>query len=228
MIYAIGDLHLSDGEKPMDVFGTHWENHFERIQQDWTARVQPADTVLVPGDISWAMQLGDAARHLERIAVLPGQKILLKGNHDYWWSSIGRVRASLPENMLVLQNDCVPLEQCVICGTRGWLFPQDEGLSANEERIYQRELIRLRMSLSAAQAVRGERPLLAMMHFPPLSDAVRDTGFTALLEEYGVERVIYGHLHGYSIKSAFRGLHHGIQYDLVSCDSLGFTLMALE
>ena len=123
-IYAIADLHLPGGDiKPMDVFGAHWAGHFEKISEDWRARVKPEDVVLLPGDISWAMALTDARQDLEAIGALPGSKVLLRGNHDYWWSGIGRVRDILPPDMYAVQNDCLCLNDTLICGTRGWLLP---------------------------------------------------------------------------------------------------------
>ena len=123
-IFAIGDLHLPGGDKkPMDVFGARWERHFERICADWQSRVKPEDIVLIPGDISWAMQLGDALNDLREIAKLPGTILLLRGNHDYWWSSLSQLRACLPENMHAVQNDAFDAGECVFCGTRGWTIP---------------------------------------------------------------------------------------------------------
>lgn len=222
-IYAIGDLHLSGGgAKPMDIFGKQWENHFERICERWLALVTPADVVLIPGDISWAMQFEDAAKDLASIAALPGKKILLRGNHDYWWNSISRLRASLPADMYALQNDALVLDQLVVCGTRGWDFPVDTYPMAEQDlKIYRRELIRLEMTLQNAQ--KSGLPILAMMHFPPLLAERRDTAYTALLERFGVKLCVYGHLHGAGIQNGFDGLHQQVAYRLVSCDAIAFT-----
>lgn len=221
-IFAIGDLHLpGGGVKPMDVFGAHWENHFERICQSWRDAVTEEDTVLIPGDISWAMYFEDAKADLLHIAQLPGQKILLRGNHDYWWNSIGRLRGFLPTGMLALQNDSVALPGVAVCGTRGWDFPTELcPLDEPELKIYKRELIRLEMALQSA--AKSGLPILAMTHFPPLLADRRDTAFTALLEQYGAEMCVYGHLHGTGIRNGFTGQHHGVEYRLVSCDALGF------
>ena len=151
-IFAIADLHLPGGDvKPMDVFGAHWENHFERISEDWRARVTEEDVVLLPGDTSWAMQLRDALPDLERIAALPGRKILLRGNHDYWWSSLARLRAALPEGFYALQNDALLLSGTLFAGTRGWLCACDD---PQDRKIHEREVQRLALSLKGAQAVR--------------------------------------------------------------------------
>ena len=138
-IFAIGDLHLPGGDKkPMDVFGAHWERHFERICADWQSRVKPEDIVLIPGDISWAMQLGDALNDLREIAKLPGTILLLRGNHDYWWSSLSQLRACLPENMHAVQNDAFDAGECVFCGTRGWTIPLGQNAAAQDEKLYRR------------------------------------------------------------------------------------------
>ena len=233
-VYAIGDLHLPGGDlKPMDVFGPHWENHFERISESWRASVSDEDLVLVPGDISWAMQLADAAADLRRIAQLPGTILILRGNHDYWWSSLTQLRSNLPENMHAVQNDAYDAGDVVFCGTRGWTLPQpgsaetaDGPAGTQDEKIYRREVMRLEMSLQAARRLAGERPVFAMMHYPPLLPEYARSGteFTRLLTQYGVCRCVYGHLHGPSVQRGYNGLYNGVQYDLVSCDALRFAL----
>lgn len=229
-LFAIGDLHLPGGqEKPMDIFGDHWEDHFGRISEDWRARVTPEDTVLIPGDISWAMQLAAAKPDLDAIGALPGRKVLIRGNHDYWWSGITQVRCNLPKGMYALQNDALDLGFCVVCGSRGWSFPTPETpLSPEDDKIYRRELLRVEMSLQQGKRLQGDRPLVLMLHYPPLTDQVRDTCFTALAEKYGVTLTVYGHLHGAGIRVAYCGEHHGVRYELTSCDSLGFRLLALD
>lgn len=228
-LFAIGDLHLPGGDdKPMNVFGDHWEGHFEKIAADWVQKVSPEDVVLIPGDISWAMQLQDAESDLEAISRLPGRKILCKGNHDYWWSSIGKVRKALPEGMTALQHNAADLGDLVVCGTRGWTFPtRDTALSEEDLRIMERELIRLQLALDQAVKIAGSRPIWVMLHYPPLYDMERETPFTGILEKYPVQRVIYGHLHGAGIRVGYSGEWNGIDYRLVSCDSLDFSLMEL-
>ena len=225
-LFAIGDLHLPGGDdKPMDVFGGQWEDHFERISRDWRERVGPEDSVLIPGDISWAMQLSAAAPDLRAIGALPGRNVLCKGNHDYWWSSLTQVRSVLPEGMQVVQHSAVDLGEAVVCGTRGWVIPTKEApLSPEDEKLHARELARMEMALQAADKIRGERTLIVMMHYPPLYTAERDTAFASLMERYGVHTVVYGHLHGDGIRAGFNGEHHGVRYRLVSCDSLSFRL----
>lgn len=222
-IFAIGDLHLpGHAQKPMNVFGSHWDRHFETISRCWRSLVAPEDVVLIPGDISWAMQLEDALDDLRAIAELPGHKLLLRGNHDYWWSSLGKLRASLPDGMQVIQNDAALIGGHVFCGTRGWVFPTaQQPLSQQDEKIFQRELMRLRMSLDQAMALSGD-DLTVMLHFPPLFADGIGTAFTDILEAYPVARVVYGHLHGAGVKIAFEGERRGIRYHLVSCDALNF------
>lgn len=223
MIFAIADLHLSGGDKPMDVFGPHWAGHFQRIQEDWNNRVGPGDVVLLSGDLSWAMQLEEAVPHLNLIGALPGRKIIIKGNHDYWWGAISRVRERLPEGAYALQNDCLCLDGVLYAGTRGWLLPGPEARS-EDTRIYQRELIRLEMSLKAARALSRDMPLVCMMHYPPRTPGQATTGFTQLLETYRVDTLVYGHLHGPSLKNAFQGKAGGVNYLCTSCDGLDFRL----
>lgn len=231
-LFAIADLHLPGGdEKPMDVFGPQWEGHFARISEDWRSRVSGDDLVLIPGDISWAMQLRQAVPDLCAIGALPGRKLLIKGNHDYWWSSISRVQAAMPEGMQALQHSAVDVGPWVVCGTRGWVFPTGgEPLSEEDRRICERELLRLEMALKDARKLAGEpgKPIVVMLHYPPLFDAQRDTDFTALLSRYGVHTAVYGHLHGAGIRAGWNGVHGGVRYLLTSCDSLGFALKEID
>ena len=223
-VFAIADLHLPAQQKPMDVFGEHWRDHFQRIREDWLARVAPGDLVLLPGDLSWAMRLEDAVEDLNSIAALPGTKLLLRGNHDYWWSSIGRVRRMLSEGMLALQNDSFLIDGRLYAGSRGWTLPGSD-FSDDDRRIYARERLRLEMSLENARRRDGEAPITVMMHFPPLTD--EEPGFSDILERYGVTDCVYGHLHGSAIYGAVRGVRNGVRYHQVSCDGLGFKLYAL-
>lgn len=225
-IYAIGDLHLPGGDnKPMDVFGPHWEGHFDRISRDWRQRVKPEDAVLIPGDISWAMQAEDARADLEEIGRLPGRKILLRGNHDYWWGGISRLRDMLPKDMYAVQNDAMRLEDTVFCGTRGWTLPGN-GAAAEDEKIYRRELMRMEMSLDRAVKLGGSR-LVVMCHYPPLGEGGAETPLSLLFKNYPVDDVVYGHLHGASLRGAVTGRVRGIRYHCVSCDGLEFRLYRL-
>ena len=224
-LFAIGDLHMSGGDdKPMDVFGPQWDRHFFRIRENWQNLVREEDTVLIPGDISWAMQLEQARPDLEEIGRLPGKKILCKGNHDYWWSSVSQVRSILPAGMTALQHNAADLGCAVVCATRGWLFPTKEmPLSDQDEKICRREAERLRLALDDAAERAAGRPLIVMTHYPPLLADEMDTVFTKLLEAYHVHTAVYGHLHGTGIQNGFTGEYHNIRYHLVSCDSIGFS-----
>lgn len=221
MIYAISDLHISrSGEKPMDVFGASWKNHYNRICENWSKTVSEEDTVLVPGDLSWAMRINEAFTDLSEIMQLPGKKIFIRGNHDYWWSGIGKVRDKFScfENAYFLQNDSVTVDGISYCGTRGWLCPQNtEYKKTKDESIYRREVSRLEMALKKTEA---GLPKVVLLHFPPLVDSSNE--FTDLLEKYNVNNVVYGHLHGIAIQNAFVGERNGISYTLCSADSIGF------
>ena len=222
-IFAIGDLHFPGGQdKPMNVFGSLWKDHVSQIVTHWRQIVAPEDLVLIPGDISWAMHFDQAKDDLSLIAGLPGEKILLRGNHDYWWSSIGKIRQWLPDGMYALQNDAIRWHDTMICGSRGWIFPTEQNpLSEQDQKIYNRELIRLELSL--AQASKQNLPLLVMLHYPPLLKDFLSTGFTEILETYDVSLCCFGHLHDSGIYSAFQGSHNNVAYHLVSSDAIRFT-----
>lgn len=219
-IFAIGDLHLSlNSDKPMNVFGGAWENYMQEIETDWIKKVSNEDLVLIPGDISWAMKLEDAVADLNWIAKLPGKKILLKGNHDYWWSSLSAVRDALPKDMFALQNNAFRFDNAIICGSRGWSAPENgEHKTPEDEKIYNRELIRLELSLQAAQKMQTTKDvLIAMLHYPPYNFKHEDSAVTKLLEQYKVDYVVYGHLHN----DPTQELHvqkNEINYYLTSCD----------
>lgn len=224
-IFAIGDLHLPGGDnKPMDVFGAHWEGHFSHIAEDWQSKVGQEDLVLIPGDISWAMQLEPALDDLRMIGALPGQKVILRGNHDYWWCGINRLREVLPEKMFAVQNDAIRFGDVVVCGTRLWTLPQNG--NAEDEKIYNRELIRLELSLSSAKKLGGER-CVVMTHYPPLADGGGETKASQMMSQFGVDDVVYGHLHGASLRGAVTGVYGGVRYHCVSCDGLKFKVYAL-
>ena len=228
-LFVLGDTHLSLGvpAKPMDIFGG-WENYMNLIEQNWRRLIRPEDTIVLAGDISWGMTLEEARADFAFLHDLPGTKIILKGNHDYWWNSITRVRSVLPPKMQALQFNAIDAGPAVICGTRGWVFPTDEQpLDEANRKIFLRETQRLRMALEEAQELANGRPVVAMMHYPPLLEGVRKTVFTELLEEYRTHTVVYGHLHGQGIQSGFNGEQRGVRYCLVSCDSIGFSPMEI-
>ncbi len=227
-IFAVADLHLSGGtNKTMDVFGKQWEGHFDRIRASWESQVGAEDTVLLPGDLSWAMQMKDALPDLKEIGCLPGRKIILRGNHDYWWSSVTRLREALPEKMYAIQNDAIRFEDFTFCGSRGWTHPGGDGPEDGEtRRIYERELIRLELSLDQAKRLGGR--LIVMTHFPPLGEKHEHTPMSSLISRYSPTDVVYGHLHAASLKGAFNGTRDGIRYHCVSCDGTGFTVRRID
>jgi uncharacterized protein len=195
-LFAIADPHLSAVEpKPMDVFGGAWLGHPARFFEAWRATVHDDDVVLIPGDISWALRLEGALVDLAAIAALPGRKVLLRGNHDYWWPSATKLRAVLPAGMYVVHNDALALDGLVIGGTRGWTTPGSPGFDADDLRIYEREVGRLALSLAAMARLVG-RYRVAMMHFPPSNARGERSGFTDLLATAPLDVLVYGHVHG--------------------------------
>lgn len=221
-LFAIADLHFSfSAEKPMDIFGEHWKNHSQKIIDNWKANVTEEDTVLLPGDLSWGMRIEDAAADLDVIYQLPGRKILLGGNHDYWWKSSSKLEARYP-GMRFLKNNADTYEGWAICGSRGWLCPNDVRFTEQDKKIYEREQVRLRLSLDAAMRAGAEKIIL-MMHYPPMNDKKEDSAFTELFKEYPIRKVVYGHLHGAaSHATGFEGERDGIEYTLVAADFIDF------
>lgn len=221
-LFAIADLHFAFSvDKPMDIFGTQWKNHSQKIIENWQNHITEADTVLLPGDLSWGMRLEEAAADLDVIDGLPGRKILLGGNHDYWWKSSAKLEARYPA-MRFLKNTFDTYEDWAVCGTRGWLCPNDVRFTEQDKKIYEREQVRLRLSLDAAMR-NGAEKIILMMHYPPMNDKKEDSAFTALFQEYPIERVVYGHLHGAeSHATGFQGEKNGIVYELVAADYLDF------
>ncbi len=225
-IYAISDLHLSFANpKEMDIFGENWESHFDKIRFDWLKKVKEKDIVLIPGDISWAMRLEEAQLDLSAIGALPGIKVMLKGNHDFWWSAPSRVRSVLPRGMHILQYDCFETDGFVIGGTRGWILPSDKNFTQRDGVVYEREKIRLRLSLDAAAAKAKGRELIVMMHYPPVSQAGEQSEFSKIIDEYTVCQAVFGHIHNAPPDGQYTDiLVNHTNYNLVSCDYLDFKL----
>jgi uncharacterized protein len=220
-IFAIGDLHLSFGtNKPMDVFGDTWRDHHERIAENWSRLVRSDDIVLLPGDISWAMNFQEAKPDLEFIENLPGTKIMIKGNHDYWWSTIKKVREHLPPSIHAIQNDSIVIGDYVIAGTRGWTLPSSRGFTDEDQKIYRRELGRLRLSLEHAK--KTTLPILCMLHYPPTDETFARSAWVDMLEEYEVSYCVYGHLHGESIQHVLPIHQFKVPCELVSADAVSF------
>ena len=216
-LYALGDTHLSLGtDKPMDVFGGGWTGYVDKLREGF-AQVAPEDTVVVCGDISWGMSLEQARADFAFLDALPGRKILLKGNHDYWWNTAAKMHAFFAENgfttLHLLHNNCQLYGDLALCGTRGWFYEE-----TGDQKVFNRELIRLEASLKAA----GEREKLCFLHYPPLYQGYRCQEIIDLMERYGVKLCCYGHLHGGSHRLAVVGKQGEIVYQLVAADYLGF------
>ena len=241
-IFAIGDTHLSFApgvEKPMDVFGTEWENHWQKLYENWTAKVTEEDYVIVNGDVSWGLDIKEAKYDLDWLKDLPGRKIFFKGNHDLWWTThraldllygheiqvdngsghmVNRVVRDPYMNFMF--NEAYMIGDLAICGTRGWNCPGTEGFTEHDLKIYEREVGRLRASLEDGKA-KGAKDIIGVLHYPPTNDKHQVSGFTELMSEYGVKLCIYGHLHGKEkYKRGIKGNLNGVEYKLVSLDFL--------
>jgi len=222
-IFAISDLHLPGRQdKPMDIFGDNWKNHWEKIKKNWIELISSEDIVLIPGDISWAMKMDEALVDLDQIAALPGRKVLVKGNHDYWWSSITRLRESTHPSIYAIQNDSLKFEEIsdvAFCGTRSWTPPGAKDYTSHDEKIFNRELNRLKLSLDDAKDCSN---IIVLLHFPPFDERGQESEICHLIKQYPVQHVVFGHLHGDSLKGVIEGQINGITYHLVSCDYLDF------
>lgn len=229
-VFAISDLHLSiNSNKPMNIFGPVWENYLEEIETSWNSEVSDNDLVLIAGDISWAMKLSDAKADLEYLSRFKGKKVIIKGNHDYWWSSISGVRQLLPNNLYALQNDALRFENYVVCGSRGWTVPEVNHKTPDDEKIYKRELIRMDLSLKSAMELKQDGDtLIVMMHYPPFNSKLEENDFTNLFEKYGVDVVVYGHLHSYDKKHQLITYINNIKYYLTSCDLIGNKVIEIK
>ena len=220
-LYAIGDLHLCLGaEKPMDIFGGAWVGYMEKLQQG-VQRIGPEDTTVLLGDLSWALDLSNAKADFAWIDKIPGRKIILKGNHDYWWSTASKFYKFCEENgfsnQWILNNNFYEYDGYAICGTRGWFFEEDQA-GSHDEKVFRRELGRLEASLKAA----GDLPKMVFLHYPPRYKGYECPEILELLQRYDVRRCFYGHLHGASHGLAMEGLWDGIEYRLLAADRLNF------
>ncbi|MBN2794691.1 MAG: metallophosphoesterase [Clostridia bacterium] len=221
-IYAIGDLHLSlSVDKPMDIFGDRWVDYVNKIKEGWLEQIKDEDLVLLPGDTSWAMNLGQAEADFIWLDELPGKKIITRGNHDYWWGTLTKMNG-VYESLTFVQNSYEVYEDWAICGSRGWISPNTDGFSEDDLRIYERELHRLELSLSKA-AKDGFCNLIVMLHYPPTNDQKEYSKIQELLEKYKVKHVVYGHLHTqYCWHLSLQGLINEVHYHMVSSDFLNF------
>ena len=227
-IYAISDLHLSfNTNKPMDIFG--WNNYEEKISQDWRKNVKEEDLVLLTGDFSWEMKLENTYKDFQFINNLPGKKLLLKGNHDLWWTTLKRMREFLKEkefnNIDFIYNNSYEFENYIIAGTRGWNLVSE---NIDDKKIKDRELLRLENSIIDGIRKYGEdKPIIVCMHYPPLLKELKNSEFTKILEKYNVKYCLYGHLHGKSHINVFDGIYNNVNYKMVSCDYTGFKLIKI-
>lgn len=220
-LYAISDLHLAFNlDKPMGIFGDNWLNHEQKIKENWISKITDKDTVLIAGDISWAMKKDDSNVDLNWIEELPGNKIISKGNHDYWWTSISKLNQSY-KTIKFIQNNYFIYDDYAICGTRGWVCPGADKFTEKDEKIYLRELIRLKLSLDMAKKD-GYENIIVMLHFPPISEKYEESGFVDILKEYNINKVIYGHIHGKGLLKAIDEEYNGINYIMTSADYLDF------
>jgi hypothetical protein len=231
MIWSISDLHLSSVKpKPMDIFGSHWRNHAQRIAEAWHQRVRPDDWVLIAGDISWAMKINEALPDLQWIDALPGRKVMIKGNHDYWWNRVGPIRPYLPPTITALEADATDIGEAIVCGTRGWMTPETIGFNLETDmRVYNRELGRLERALAMAQRLSNqERPIIVMIHYPPFVNG-NPTGFATRIAAAGASACLYGHLHrSEDWGLAVQGRVDDVFYQLTACDYLGFGPVAVR
>lgn len=235
-LYIIGDLHLPFGiDKPMDVFGEKWQGYTKKIQEDWNKKVKPEDTVILAGDFSWATYLQNTYNDFVFIEKLPGKKILLKGNHDYWWTTITRMKQYLEENEFInidfLYNNSFCIENKIIVGTRGWTLLDSE----NSEKMINREAGRLENSIKDAIEKYGQdKEIICIMHYPPITNSkmkneyTYDSQFLEIMKKYNIKKCYYGHLHGNSHKDAVEGNIENIEFYLISGDYLDFKLKLID
>lgn len=219
-VFAISDLHLAiSADKPMDIFGEKWEDYLEKIYKDWQEKVADDDVVLICGDISWAMKLEDGLSDINTLKNLKGKKILIRGNHDYWWQGITRIREKLPEGFYALQNDAVKIGNVVFCGSRGWAVEGSPDFNEHDDHIYKREAERFKLALSSAKKLMDDGDkLVCLIHYPPFNVRKESSLFTELFENNKVDKVVYGHLHGKGVVPYYRLNINGVEYILSSCD----------
>lgn len=235
-IYAISDLHLSGGtHKPMDIFGSHWKGHYDTVKQFWLENITEEDYVLHCGDFCWAMKFEDAIPELNEFAKLPGKKILIRGNHDLWWTSLSKMCSAVDKSITFIQNDSILIEDdqkqksIIICGTRGWAVPGSNDYSTHDEKIYKRETVRLKLSLESTKKIipickYANRELIVMLHYPPLpmyGDSFgAQTEINTVISDYNVNKVVFGHIHKPQHVKSIQFEKDNIQYFLSSCDML--------
>ena len=228
-IFSISDLHLDiNNTKPLDIFGPVWHDYLDKIILDWQAKVKEDDVVILAGDYSWAMKLEDVVSDFDFLSKLPGKKIIIRGNHDYWWSSVSKVRENLPRNTYALQNDAIKIGDYIFCGNRGWLIPEGKQNTKENQKIYARELVRLDLSLKAAKKLQtNNEKIVFVTHYPPFNNKIEPSEYTNKIEEYGVDYVVFGHLHGYVNPKMLYNEINGVKYYLTSCDAVKNNLIEI-
>lgn len=221
-IYGIADLHLdSAGDKPMDVFDEKWLNHEEKIFNNWESIIKEDDLVVVAGDISWALKMSEAYIDLKKIDELPGKKILVRGNHDYWWGTKAKLRELGLNSIEFLHNDSYVYNSIAICGTRGWSSQDSGEPDPHDEKIFERELRRLEASITSVKDDSLEK--IVMLHYPPFNiERKTPNEFVELMIKYNISKCVYGHLHGEGHKFAVEGNIKGIEFHCISCDFIDF------
>ncbi|MBP5426945.1 MAG: metallophosphoesterase [Clostridiales bacterium] len=225
-IYAISDLHLAISiDKPMDIFGVRWSNYMQRLEKNWNSVVGDDDYVLIPGDISWATYLDDAYLDFKFLDNLNGKKIISKGNHDYWWTTISKLEKYMSANgfnsIKFLNNTSIKIGDIVVCATRGWKCPNEDGFTKEDEKIYNREVQRLKLSLESVQDNECEK--YVMIHFPPFNSKKETSELMDLMNQYKVKNCLYGHLHGGAFHKVFEGIMQDINFKCISADYLEFS-----
>ena len=232
-IYTIGDMHLSFSEnKPMSIFGENWQGHEEKIKKDWAEKVNENDLVVIPGDFSWSTYLKETVKDFEFLNKLPGKKLILKGNHDYWWTTLKSMRKFLKENNFenidFIYNTAYEFDNYIIAGTRGWGQTEEE-----DKKLLKREVGRLELSLKEALKlnINREKEIIVFLHYPPIikTNIINNemSDFIKIMKQYNVKRCYYGHLHSSSIREAVEGQYYGIDFKLVSADGLDFKLLKI-
>ena len=237
-LFVMADLHLSsDGSKSMEIFGPRWKDYMNKIRKNWCAVIEPDDTVIIPGDISWSLKLEDALNDLLFLESLPGKKLIGKGNHDFWWSTASKMHAMMEKHAIssidILYNNAYLLENCIVCGTRGWFVEESQQHTVGEVdylRIVNREVVRLKLSLDEAVKLQKDMPtplpILVFLHFPPVWNGFVCREIVDILHEYGIKSCYFGHIHGaYYAPRCFD--FEGIEFVLCAADALNFSPMPI-
>ena len=230
MLFAIADVHLSGSvDKPMNVFGEGWDNFEVRLVENWKLAVKPEDTVVLPGDISWGMTMDEAVTDLKFLDALPGRKLIGKGNHDYWWTSVAKMKAAMKKAGITtidfLHNCAFAVEGIAVCGTKGYMWSADDTDEQNK-KLLSREKERLKLSLEAGEKLGLEKTVF--LHYPPVTVNYKNDEYINLMQEYGVKKCYYGHIHGAGHKAAFKGVYRQIEFKLISADFLEFNPLFIK